>query len=461
MRRIAILTAGGDTPALNATIFGAVERANALRVEVVGIIDGFSGLLDASVPYIRLNPLFMSLPELDPCRGGTLLGASRTYINADEPELMNVVADRLKWIGVEGLICIGGDGTINGMQVLTEHLPCVLAPKTIDNDLGLNYLDEPNEWTREASASGGEATFQKLPGRDRIELEDIINYATPGYATAVFVAAQGIRRIRTTAESHRRIAIIEVMGRQSGYIALGSSYGQPDIVLIPENPIDLEHLDQRIRELYDRQKHVVIVVAEGAVDQSGHQLGVVSKGFDPAGNVIFNGAAEALENTLLNTLGNDFFTSRRRHDTAKAAIFTRKIGHTQRGGRPILFDRFHATQLGGKSVDLLLERQNNAIATLQWSHEKGFTLDSIMAHKLHDQWRGIHPRLVHRSLYDATHFQPSKLGVEYLMSIFTNAVGDDDLAVMRDEMFTPGNLSTPYQSVNVDIQKRIQILPQA
>src|SRR3990167_3600901 len=108
MRRIAILTAGGDTPALNATIYGAVVRANARRMEVYGIIKGFSGMLNPAVPHVHLNPLFSTIPELNPCLGGTMLGASRTYIDADDAETVRAVAARLEKLGVEALICIGG-----------------------------------------------------------------------------------------------------------------------------------------------------------------------------------------------------------------------------------------------------------------------------------------------------------------------------------------------------------------
>ncbi|GAB4156594.1 MAG: 6-phosphofructokinase [Planctomycetaceae bacterium] len=458
MKRIGILTAGGDTPALNATIHGAVTRANELEIEIVGIVKGFGGLLDSRCPHVRLNPLFQTIPEIDPCLGGTLLGASRTYLAADDREALARAQASLSRIGIEGLICIGGDGTINGMQPLTEYFPCVLAPKTIDNDLGLNYIDEPNEWIQvEEPNEDGHHCFHK-PRSEAVTLEEIINYATPGYATAVFVVAQSIRRIRTTAESHRRIAIIEVMGRQSGYIALGSAYGQPDIILIPEIPLDRGQLEQRIRELYDLQKHVVIVVGEGMLDENGEQLGNASKSVDPAGNVIFSGAAEALREIIANALGDSFFQCRRRHQTAKEAIFTRKVGHTQRGGRPICFDRFHAARLGGKAVELLTSGQNNVMSTLQWSHERGLTLDSLPANKLRDRWNVIHPREVHHSMYDARRFQPSLLGVEYLQPIFRNAIGPDDMEEIRTELFAPGNLRTRYQSVNVDVQKRIHYL---
>jgi len=458
MTRFAILTAGGDTPALNATIYGAVERANELKIDLVGIIRGFAGILDPRVPHVRLNPLYTTIPELDPHMGGTLLGASRTYLDSSQMAIMPEIKQRLDTLKVDGILCIGGDGTINGMQPLSEFFPCVLAPKTIDNDLGLNYLDEVNELTLEESNQGGRRRLENSRARPVIGLEEIVNYVTPGFATAVFVVVDGVERIRTTAESHRRIAIIEVMGRDSGFIPLGSSYGQPDLILIPEVPLDLDRLEQRISELYELQKHVVIVVGEGVVDQTGHQLGAATKSNDPAGNIIFSGAAEELKRLLCQRFGDDYFGSRRKHESADSAIFTRKVGHTQRGGFPIRFDRFHAVQLGGKAIDLLVEGRNNAMATLQWSQERGFFLDSLAANKLRDQWGKIHARHVHPSFYDLQRFQPSLLGKNYLRSVLTGAIGAEDVEQMRADMFSPGKLSTRYQSVNIDIQRRIEML---
>src|SRR5277367_4698886 len=129
MKRIGILTAGGDTPALNATIHGAVVRANQLKVEIVGIIKGFNGLFNPRVPHVHLNPLYQGIPELDPTKGGTLIGSSRDYVDPDKKAELDMIEDRLKKLGVEGLICIGGDGTLNGLQPFAERLPTVLAPK--------------------------------------------------------------------------------------------------------------------------------------------------------------------------------------------------------------------------------------------------------------------------------------------------------------------------------------------
>jgi 6-phosphofructokinase len=266
------------------------------------------------------------------------------------------------------------------------------------------------------------------------------------------------QRVRTTAESHRRIAIIEVMGRHSGYIALGVAYGQPDIILVPESPVNISRLVDRVKEIYDRQKNVVIVCGEGIVDDTDNELGAETKSTDPAGNVILSGAAEALRRLLIEHIGDDYFVEKRRSESASAAIFTRKVGHTQRGGRPILFDRFYASQLGGKAVDMLLEGQNNTISILQWNREDGFYLDSIEANILRDRWGHIHARSLHPSFYDAEAMRPSRMGIEYLLPIFTTAIGHDDVENIRSSLFNAGNLLRPYHSVNVDISKRIRYL---
>ena len=455
MKRIGILTAGGDTPALNATIEGAVERANQARVEVYGIIKGFSGLLNREVPHVHLNPLFHKIPELDPTLGGTILGASRDYVDGDDLETIAKVADRLQRLGVDGLICVGGDGTLNGMQPLSNYLPTVLAPKTIDNDLGLNYPEEPTEWFREESAGPRGFRYKKRPGRE-FGLDEMVNYVTPGFATAVYVSSLSVQRIRTTAESHRRVAIIEVMGRDCGMIALGTAYGKPDIILVPEVPVDPEPLVEKVLALYDVQKHAVLVVSEGIVDKDGDILGSKIASKDPAGNVQYTGAAEAVKRLLAERIGDAFFTRQRRNESADAAIFVRKIGHTQRGGRPIRFDRFYAAQLGGKAVDLLLHGYHNCVALLQ-NRGGEFLLDSTDANKLRDRWGVIHARPLPTAFYDPQRFQPSAQGKNYFRSMFTNALGAEDVECIRS-IFDTGNLTHPYDSVNVHVHKRIRRL---
>jgi ATP-dependent phosphofructokinase / diphosphate-dependent phosphofructokinase len=457
MKRIGILTAGGDTPALNATIHGAVTRANALEVEVVGLIKGFNSLFNAKVPHVMLNPLFQTIPELDPALGGTILGASRDYIDPNDRIALTAIADRLQHLKIEGLICVGGDGTLNGMQPLADRLPTVLAPKTIDNDLGLNYRNEPDEWQRKPT-SPDQFRYVRGPSRTVFDLEQMVNYVTPGFATAVYEAASGVMRVRTTAESHRRIAIIEVMGRHSGYISLGAMYGQPDIILVPECPLDSDMLTERVKEIYDLQKNVVIVCGEGIVDQQGNVLGAEKASTDPAGNVILTGAAEALRQILIKNIGDAFFLLRRRGNSAKEAIFTRKIGHTQRGGRPLLFDRFYAAQLGGRAVDILIEGNNNAVSVLQWNRREGFHVESFDGNGFRDRWGLIHARAIHPTFYDPHMMRPSRVGIEYLLNIFSAAIGQDDVEFIRQKVFTAGNLTEPYHSVNTDIAKRIRYL---
>jgi 6-phosphofructokinase 1 len=459
MKRIAILTAGGDTPALNATIHGAVVRANQLKVEIIGLIKGFNCLFNPRVPHIHLNPLYQEIPELDPTKGGTLIGSSRDFVDPDKKAELDLITSRLRQLGIEGLVCIGGDGTLNGLQPITERLPAVLAPKTIDNDLGLNYASEPDEWVRVGDSSVKHGYRYKHNASNSVfDLDHVVNYVTPGYATSVFVSAGGVERIRTTAESHRRIAIIEVMGRHSGYIALGSAYGRPDIILVPEHPIDLEHLVERVKHLYDLQKNVVIVCGEGIVDAQGRELGDETKSTDPSGNIVLSGAAEALRAKLIQLIGDKYFQLYRRGESAKEAIFTRKVGHTQRGGRPILFDRFYAAQLGAKSVDLLLEGRNNAVSILQYDSEQGFHVEGYDANRFRDRWGLIHARRMRSELYDPKLMKPSKMGIDYLLPIFTDAIGEDDVEHMRRTLFAAGNLAQPYHSVNTDVHKRIRYL---
>lgn len=464
MKRIAILTAGGDTPALNATIHGATVRANQLRIELIGLLRGFSSLFDPRVPHVRLNPLYGEIPELDPTKGGTILGSSRTYVDSDDHETLDIICRRLRDMGIEGLICIGGDGTLNGLQPLCERIPTVLAPKTIDNDLGLNFPNEPDKWIREPNAKAADGYQYRVnlssfvSGPTSFELEQMVNYVTPGYATAVFVSAGGVERIRTTAESHRRVAIIEVMGRHSGYIALGSAYGQPDLILVPEISVNIDLLVDRVKEIYDLQRNVVIVCGEGIVDSEGHELGASQSSTDPAGNLILSGASERLRRLLIDAIGDDFFRRKNRNDSAETAIFTRKVGHTQRGGRPLAFDRFHAAQLGGKAVEMLVEGQNNCVSILQWSQDKGFYLDSIEGNAFRDQWGHIHARNLHPAFYNGQRMTISAEGAEYLLPIFTNAIGSDDVEQIREARFDAGNLFRRYHSVNTDIRKRVQFL---
>ena len=197
---------------------------------------------------------------------------------------------------------------------------------------------------------------------------------------------------------------------------------------------------------------------EGIVDEQGRELGAETKSTDPSGNIVLSGAAEALRAKLIQMIGDRYFQLYRRGDSAKEAIFTRKVGHTQRGGRPILFDRFYAALLGSKAVDMLVEGRNNAVSILQYTVNKGFHVEGYDANRFRDRWGLIHARYMHPSLYDAKLMKPSKMGIDYLLPIFTDAIGNDDAEHMRQTLFDAGNLTQPYHSINTDVHKRIRYL---
>src|SRR5262249_24287715 len=138
--------------------------------------------------------------------------------------------------------------------------------------------------------------------------------------------------------------------------------------------------------------------------------------------------------------------------------FTRKVGHTQRGGRPILFDRFYAALLGAKAIDLLVEGRNNAVSVLQYRSAKGFHVEGYDANRFRDRWGLIHARHLHPALYDPNLIKPSRLGIDYLLPTFTDAIGNDDAEHARQTLFDPGSLTQPYHSINTDINKRIHYL---
>ena len=225
------------------------------------------------------------------------------------------------------------------------------------------------------------------------------------------------------------------------------------------HPLDIELLVERVRHLYDLQKNVVIVCGEGIVDEHGAELGAESTSTDPAGNIALSGAAEALRAKMIQTLGDGYFQRYRRGSSAREAIFTRKVGHTQRGGRPILFDRFYAALLGSKAVDLLVEGRNNAVSVLQYTADKGFHVEGYDANRFRDRWGLIHARKMHPSLYDAAaHETVQDWASTTCCRSSPDAIGYDDAEHMRQTLFDPGNLSQPYHSINTDVHKRIRYL---
>ena len=171
-----------------------------------------------------------------------------------------------------------------------------------------------------------------------------------------------------------------------------------------------------------------------------------------------SGASEALRSRLITMIGDKYFQLYRRGESAREAIFTRKVGHTQRGGRPIFSTAFYAAQLGAKAVELLVEGRNNAVSILQYNATKGFHVEGYDANRFRDRWGLIHARYMHPALYDPKLMKPSQLGIDYLLPIFTDAIGEDDAEHMRQTLFAAGNLAQPYHSINTDVHKRIRYL---
>jgi len=308
-KRIGILTSGGDCPGLNAVIRGVVKTSAQLGYQCIGFLKGYEGLYDP-VRYITLTPKNTTgiLNE-----GGTILGSTNkgrfaaTAGVSDrvelDPELLAGVQTTVEQLGIEGLICVGGDGSLAVAQQFHEYgIPVVGVPKTIDNDLSATAF-----------------TF--------------------GFDSAIECATNALDRLHTTAASHERIMVLEVMGRHAGWIALHAGIaGGGDVILIPEIPWTYEDVCHKI---LDRESHgkrfTLIVVAEGAELPDGGRVGEQRHG------------AQAKLGGIGQTVAAEI--ERRLHRETRTAV----LGHLQRGGAPTTFDRVLATQYGAHAVRLVVE----------------------------------------------------------------------------------------------------------
>ncbi len=292
---VGILTAGGDSPGLNAVIRGAVSRARAHGIDVVGILNGWDGLMDGDTRPLDRDAVRGILQ-----RGGTILGTSRRdpYVHGAGWESVRGTIERN---GIEALIVIGGDGTLATALKLHDEsgLPVVGVPKTIDND---------------------------IPSTDQ----------TFGFDTAVQTATDAIDRLSTTAEAHNRIMIVEVMGRTKGWIALWSGIAAgADAILIPEIPYDLDEVERTLRTRHRHGKtYSIVVVAEGVEPPTE---GVVERALDAFGFERLGGVGYAIGAELERRTG---FETR-----------VTVLGHLQRGGTPTAYDRVLATRFGVAAAD--------------------------------------------------------------------------------------------------------------
>ncbi len=317
-KKVMVVTGGGDCPGLNAVIRAIVKRASQEEdYEVVGSIESYNGILSDPMEVVVLNEYAVAGIHV---RGGTIIGTTNkggpfawpvqdsdgnwTTIDRSE-ELLN----RIKELSIDAVISIGGDGSQKISQKLFE-MGCNIigVPKTIDNDL-----------------SATDFTF--------------------GFRTAVQIATESVDKLVTTAASHNRIMIMEVMGREAGWIALHSAIaGGAEVCLIPEIPYDIEEVMKKINSRFNNGKgFLVIVIAEGAKPRGGAITGTTSReaGYE---NIRLGGVAYNLKQQIID-------------NGCTASIRVTVLGHLQRGGIPIAFDRLLATQFGVKAFEMVLDKE--------------------------------------------------------------------------------------------------------
>ncbi len=306
IKRIAVLTGGGDAPGLNAVIRAAVKTAiNTCNCKVLGILDGFDGFItEGGVVPLDLLAVRGILP-----RGGTILGTAnrgnpfaRKVIKDGKETVIDVsteVIAGIEKLGVDAVIVIGGDGTLRIARELYEQgVPVVGVPKTIDNDIG-----------------GTEVTF--------------------GFDTALMIATEALDRLHTTAESHHRVMVLELMGRDAGFIALHSGVaGGADVILIPEIPFKYESILRKVRQRVEvGSKFSLLAVSEGAKPAGGEQV------YRTSGDAVYVPRLGGIGQDVSSYIDSQGFESR-----------VTVLGHLQRGGSPSAFDRWLATRYGAAAV---------------------------------------------------------------------------------------------------------------
>jgi 6-phosphofructokinase 1 len=322
MTHLGVLTAGGDCPGLNAAIRGVVARAVAGGARVSGITDGWAGLMDG-----RVRPLGRDDVRGILTRGGTILGTSRTdpYEHGNGLASLSAI---LESSGIDVVVVIGGDGSLRTAARLGEEgLPVVGVPKTIDNDI-----------------EGTDIAF--------------------GFDTAVQIVTDAIDRLTTTAEAHNRIMVVEVMGRQSGWIAIHSGLaGGAEAILVPERPYDLDELAARIVARHQAGRdYSIVIVAEGVPGPSGD---MVTVGLDMTGFQRLGGVA--------NLIGAEL--------EARTGFETRVmiLGHLQRGGTPTAYDRVLASRMGIRAAEAAMAGEHGVMVAFRGEELKLVPLTTAVA----------------------------------------------------------------------------------
>jgi 6-phosphofructokinase 1 len=323
-KTIGILSGGGDCPGLNAVIRAVVRRADAAGWDCVGILEGWRGLTEGKFVDLTLRDVSGILP-----RGGTILGTSRTNPFETEDGVQAVLGN-IRDRALDAVVAIGGEDTLGAAARLhREHgAPVVGVPKTIDNDL-----------------SGTDYTF--------------------GFDTAVSVATEAIDRLHTTAESHNRVMVVEVMGRHAGWIAVHSGIaGGADVILIPEQPVDYDEIAESLRKRHARGKNFSIVV--------------VSEGTELPG-IEDEGGVDAFGHVTLSKRGVGDVVAREIEQRTGFETRVTVLGHIQRGGTPTARDRVLATRYGLKAADLALAGTFGQMAALRGDDVVAVSLEEATA----------------------------------------------------------------------------------
>nr|WP_319375488.1 ATP-dependent 6-phosphofructokinase [uncultured Methanoregula sp.] len=324
MKTIGVLTGGGDCPGLNAVIRAVVRAGIRYDYETLGIRNGWQGLIEGDVEPLTDFSVSGILPK-----GGTILGTSRTNPLANKADFQKIQHNMKKY-GLHALVVIGGDGTLSAARdVAKEGIPLVGVPKTIDNDIG-----------------GTDVTF--------------------GFDTAVSIVTEAIDRLHTTAESHHRVIVVEVMGRNVGWIALTAGIaGGADAILIPEVHFTLEEVCAKLRARYEAgKKFSIVVIAEGAHREDIGEHPVPEHARDECGHEKFVGVGNLLGKELEKCLG------------VETRVTT--LGHVQRGGSPTAYDRVLATRFGVAAVELIRDGEFGKMVALQSNRITSITLESAV-----------------------------------------------------------------------------------
>jgi 6-phosphofructokinase len=369
-KKIGILTGGGDVPPLNAVISSAVKTAVQKDIDVIGFLHGWQGILTNN--FVDLTDI-----SIDPLVGGTILKSSRVNLNKVEnarTKIEKVVAEN----NLTGLIVIGGEDTLSNSLIL-KNIPQVLISKTIDNDVGI------------------------------VKENEIINHFTLGYPTAAEKISSFVSMnegLRTTAYSHERIIVVESMGMHAGWLALSSSLGNPDFVIIPEFSIDYEKLKEKIIERYLKEKNVIIVIAEGTKWQNGNYLSADMNDKDSFGHPKFKGASETLTKMLKDDLKKYFDTKN---------VNSVNPSYLYRSGKPNALDLQSAQELGDKAVELISEGLTEPVFLLIQNSASRFVPRNYLVNDMSDI-ENFH-RFVTESFYDKHEFKATERGLRYLTSI--------------------------------------------